>query len=703
MNKLVLAEKPAAARSIAAVLNANERGGGFFIGNGYIVSYCAGHLLELATPDAYGEQYAKWRYADLPILPEKWKHTPSKGKTAQLKTIKELMNRTDVDEVINACDAGREGELIFRLIYDYANCKKPIKRLWISSMEDIAIKSGFNDLKDGSAYENLSDAASCRERADWIVGLNATRLFSILYGCTLNTGRVQSPTLAILVKREADIASFVSEPFYIPIIDCGDFIASGERTNDRQAAESIQAACAGKQATVQSVDCQQKMIAPPKLYDLTTLQREANHLLGFTAQQTLDYVQSLYEKILLTYPRTDSRFLTGDMRDTAASLASSLLGQPEYNKIDTFSPDIDRLIDNKKVSDHHAIIPTLESTSADLSALQVGERDILHLISTHLLCAVAPVHRYEAVTAVIECAGYSFVVKGKTVVFDGWKEIESAFRASLRAKPDMDEDENDEADTALPVLTEGQSFDSITADMKTGATTPPKRLTEDTLLSGMENAGAEDMPDDAERKGLGTPATRAAIIEKLIKAGFAERQKKNLVPTEKGRNLIAILPNELTSPKLTAEWEHKLKQVERGKLAGDSFLAEIAAFIETIISENSAPKPEYIELFGNRQTGNPMLGICPRCGSPVREGAKGYFCDSHACAFKMWKGSKFWTAKKTPLTADIVTVLLKDMRVFVKDLYSEKSGRKYDAIVVLDDTGDGYVNFRLDFGTEIAR
>ena len=702
MNKLVLAEKPSVARSISAVLGANERRDGFFIGSGFIVTSCAGHLLELATPDAYGE-YAKWRYSDLPVIPEEWKHIPSKGKSKQLDIIKELMNRPDVDEVINACDAGREGELIFRLVYDYSECVKPVKRLWISSMEDAAIKAGFGDLKDSGDYANLCAAASCRERADWIVGLNATRLFSVLYGVTLNTGRVQSPTLAMLVKREADIAAFVSEPFYIPTVDCGGFTASGERTKDKQAAEAVQAACDGKQAIVRSVECQQKSVAPPKLYDLTTLQREANRLLGFTAQQTLDYAQSLYEKKLLTYPRTDSRYLTGDMHDSTAALILSLLEQPEYCGIDAFVPGIARLVDDKKVTDHHAIIPTMESAKADLSSLQAGERDTLLMVTARLLCAAAPVHRYEAVTAVMECANHSFVVKGKTVAFDGWKEIEQLFRASLKAKPDMDDDENDELDTALPILSEAQLFDCVSATVKTGATTPQKHMTEDTILSGMENAGTEDMPEDAERKGLGTPATRAAIIEKLIKAGFVERQKKNLVPTSKGRNLIAVLPDTLTSPKLTAEWEYRLRQVERGELSGDSFLEDIAAFMKQIVSDNAAPKPEYVSLFDSRQAASPALGNCLRCGSPVREGAKGYFCDSHSCDFKMWKESKFWTAKKKPLTADTVAALLSDGRVFIKGLCSEKSGRLYDAVVALNDTGTGYVNYKLEFGTEVKR
>ena len=671
MSKLIISEKPSVASSIAAVINANERKDGYFIGNGYIVSYCFGHLLELATPDAYG--YAKWKYADLPIIPNKWIHTPSKDKAAQLKTLKSLMNRADVDCIVNACDAGREGELIFRLVYEYARCKKPLKRLWISSMEDAAIKAGFDNLKDGAEYDALYAAASCRERADWLVGLNCTRLMTVLYGTVLNTGRVQSPTLAMLVKREADIAAFVKEPFYMPALDLGSFMASGEKSKDRAAADKISAACDGRSATVTDIERVRKTVSPPKLYDLTTLQRDANRLLGYTAQQTLEYAQSLYERKIVSYPRTDAKYITGDMRDTVLAI----LGGTD------FEPDIGRIIG--KVSDHHAIIPTLESRNADTSALLGGEREVFELVRKRLIAAVSPKHVYEAVTVTIDCGGYAFTAKGKTVITAGWK-----------TQNDEAEGGDDNAD--LPELSKGQTFDSITAAVKEGATTPPKHFTEDTLLSAMESAGADDMPDDAERKGLGTPATRAAIIEKLVKTGFVERSKKNLLPTDKGKNLIAVLPEALTSAKMTAEWEHKLKQVERGELNANSFMEGIAAFTKSIVLSNKAPKPEFISLFpeSKRQTSE-SLGKCPRCGSPVREGTKGFFCDAQTCSFKIWRESKFWTAKKKPLTAAIVAVLLKDGRAFVKGFYSERTGKKYDSMVALEDTGDGYVNFKLEF------
>ena len=615
------------------------------------------------------------------------------------------MNRSDVETVINACDAGREGEHIFRLVYEHAKCKKdggrlpPIKRLWISSMEEAAIKAGIENLKSGAEYDNLYAAATCRERADWLVGLNATRLFSVLYNATLNTGRVQSPTLAMLVKREADIAAFVEEPFYTPVIDCG-FIAYGERMKNKTEAETVCTDCGGKAAIVRLVERQKKTAAPPKLYDLTTLQREANRLFGFTAQQTLDYAQALYEKRLLTYPRTDNRYLTGDMRETASDMLVWLQYNLPYSGSKDFVPDFDRMIDDSKVTDHHAIIPTCEMFKADLSALPSGEHDLLNLVAVRLLCAAAPVHSFETVTAVLDCGDYSFTAKGKTVITDGWKAVDTAFKASLKTKP---ETEDGEDDTALPELSKGQTFDRVIISIKEGATAPPKHYTEDTLLAAMESAGVDETDNDVERKGLGTPATRAATLEKIIKAGLAERQKKNLIPTDKGKNLIAILPDALTSPMLTAEWENKLKQVERGELQKDEFMDGIEALIKGIIAENSIPKPEFEDLFDGKKNDTPSLGSCPRCKSSVRESVKGFFCDNHSCGFKLWKDSKFWTTKKKPgsgppvLTAAIVTALLNSGRVEVKGLYSEKSNKKYDAVVILDDKGDGFVNLKMEF------
>lgn len=690
--KLVIAEKPSVAISLAAVLGAKEKKDGYLEGGGYLVSWCFGHLLELAQPDAYGEQYGKWRYEDLPILPESWKYAVPKDKKKQLDLLCRLMKDERVKNVVCATDAGREGELIFRLVYNHAKCKKPMERLWISSMEDEAIRKGFAHLRPGKDYDRLYDAALCRAGADWIVGINATRLFSVLYGATLNVGRVMSPTLALLVKREAEISSFESKPFYVPEIACGGFTASGEKTDDKTAAEAVQKACDGQNARVKSVEKQTKAMQPPKLYDLTTLQREANRLYGYTAQQTLDYLQSLYEKKLATYPRTDSQYLTEDMRGTANDLVTWLCGNMPFGKAHTGETDLKRVTDNAKVTDHHAIIPTMQITRTDLSALPAGERDILMLIAARLLCATAQAHQFEAVKAVLFCAGHDFTAKGKTVLEAGWKEIESLFKSGLRQK-----EEKDDEDSALPELTEGQVFEGVVASVREGKTAPPKHYTEDTLLSAMETAGADETPDDAERKGLGTPATRAATLEKLVSTGFVERKKKQLIPTEKGVNLITALPEKIKSPLLTAEWESMLKQVERGEISADAFMGGIADMTGELVKAHTEPDKRFLSLFPRKDTESKAVGTCPRCGSAVRERQKGFFCENKDCSFALWKDNRFFSSKKKTVTKSIAAALLKEGRVFVSDLYSEKTGKTYDAVVVLDDTGDKYVNFKLEF------
>ena len=620
--KLVIAEKPSVAMSLAAVLGATERKDGYLEGSGYLVSWCVGHLLELAQPETYKEQYAKWRYEDLPILPENWKYEVPKDKKTQLALLCRLMKDKRVDSVVCATDAGREGELIFRLVYEYAGCNKPMERLWISSMEDAAIREGFDHLRPGSDYDKLYDAAVCRAGADWLIGINATRLFSVLYGVTLNVGRVMSPTLALLVQRESDIESFISKPFYVPEITCGGFTASGEKMTERSEAEKIRMDCDHNSAFVRSVEKQVKTIQPPRLYDLTTLQRECNRIYGYTAQQTLDYVQSLYEKKLATYPRTDSQYLTKDMQATAASLILWLRDNMPFGKGCAGEPDIDRVTDDSKVTDHHAIIPTVEIARTDLSELPSGERDVLTLIAVRLLCATTQANRFEAVTAMLDCQRYTFTAKGKTILQSGWKEVERIHRMSIR-QSETEHRENEDA--ALPVLKEGQTFETVSASLREGKTSPPKHYTEDTLLSAMETAGAEDMPEDAERKGLGTPATRAATLEKLVSAGFVQRKKKQLIPTEKGRNLIAVLPDNIKSPILTAEWESMLKQVEHGELSATSFMDQIADMSRTLVKEHTAPEKCFADLFpSSRETAHEAVGVCPRCGAPVYEGKKGF-------------------------------------------------------------------------------
>lgn len=699
--KLVIAEKPSVAMSLAAVLGATERKDGYLEGSGYLVSWCVGHLLELAQPEAYKEQYAKWRYEDLPILPENWKYEVPKDKKTQLALLCRLMKDKRVDSVVCATDAGREGELIFRLVYEYAGCNKPMERLWISSMEDAAIREGFDHLHPGSDYDKLYDAAVCRAGADWLIGINATRLFSVLYGVTLNVGRVMSPTLALLVQRESDIESFISKPFYVPEITCGGFTASGEKMTERSEAEKIRMDCDHNSAFVRSVEKQVKTIQPPRLYDLTTLQRECNRIYGYTAQQTLDYVQSLYEKKLATYPRTDSQYLTKDMQATAASLILWLRDNMPFGKGCAGEPDIDRVTDDSKVTDHHAIIPTVEIARTDLSELPSGERDVLTLLAVRLLCATTQANRFEVVTAMLDCQGYTFTAKGKTILQSGWKEVERIHRMSIR-QSETEHRENEDA--ALPVLKEGQTFETVSASLREGKTSPPKHYTEDTLLSAMETAGAEDMPDDAERKGLGTPATRAATLEKLVSAGFVQRKKKQLISTEKGRNLIAVLPDNIKSPILTAEWESMLKQVEHGELSATSFMDQIADMSRTLVKEHTAPEKRFADLFpSSRETAHEAVGVCPRCGAPVYEGKKGFFCDNRECSFALWKDNRFFSSKKKSITKSVAAALLKEGRISMSGLYSEKTGKTYDAEVILDDTGGKYVNFKLEFPVKKGR
>ena len=699
--KLVIAEKPSVAMSLAAVLGANEKKDGYMEGGGYLVSWCVGHLLELAQPEAYGEQYARWCYGDLPILPETWKYEVPKDKKKQLDLLCRLMKDKRVESVVCATDAGREGELIFRLVYEHAGCKKPMERLWISSMEDAAIRDGFEHLRPGSDYDKLYDAAVCRAGADWLIGINATRLFSVLYGVTLNVGRVMSPTLALLVQREADIQAFTSKPFYVPEITCGGFTASGEKLSGRNEAEKIRMDCDGQGALVLSVEKQVKAVQPPRLYDLTTLQRECNRIYGYTAQQTLDYVQSLYEKKLATYPRTDSQYLTEDMQATAASLVLWLRDHMPFGKGCAGEPDIDRVTDGSKVTDHHAIIPTVEIARTDLSELPSGERDVLTLIAARLLSATAQAHRFEAVTAVLDCQSNSFTAKGKTVLQAGWKEVECLYRMGLKqSKPEDDEN----VDASLPMLQEGQVFESVSASVREGKTSPPKHYTEDSLLAAMETAGTEDMPEDAERKGLGTPATRAATLEKLVSAGFVQRKKKQLIPTEKGTNLILVLPYNIKSPMLTAEWESMLKQVERGEVPAKDFMDGIADMSRALVKAHTAPEECFAGLFPDaKKNGREAVGTCPRCGGTVYEGKKGFFCDNRDCSFALWKDNKFFSGKKKSITKSVAAALLKEGRVSMSGLYSEKTGKTYDAVVLLDDTGGKYVNFKLEFPAKKGR
>ena len=688
--RLVIAEKPSVAGSIAAALGVKEKKDGYIEGGGYLISWCVGHLVELAQAAAYGEQYRKWSYESLPILPEEWQYTVSTDKEKQFATLKELMHRADVSEVVNACDAGREGELIFRFVYEVAGCNKPMRRLWISSMEDSAIKAGFADLGDGRDYDALYASALCRAKADWIIGINATRLFSCLYDKTLNVGRVQTPTLKMLTDRGAAISHFKKEKYYHVRLDLSGAEAVNERISDKKTADGLKAACEAAQAVCVSLTKEERKAAPPKLFDLTSLQREANKIYGYTAKQTLDLAQTLYEKRLLTYPRTDSAFLTDDMGDTAAKTVSMLSEKLPFMEGAEFTPDISRTLDSSKVSDHHAIIPTMELAKTDLATLPESERNILTLAGARLLFAAAEPHVFEAVTAVFSCADTEFMARGKTVLAGGWKELERRFRATLKGKPD----EEAETETTLPELTEGQTFEHPAAKVTEHFTTPPKPHNEATLLSAMERAGNEDTDPDAERRGLGTPATRAAVIEKLVKSGFVERKGKQLIPTENGNALISILPDMLTSPMLTAEWENTLTQIAKGAADAGDFMAGIEAMARELVRTNTAADKSKANFTDKDE--KPSIGKCPRCGSPVREGRLNYYCANRECAFTMWKNDRFFEERKVAFSPKIAAALLKSGKANVKGLYSPKTGKTYDGAIVLADTGGKYVNYKIE-------
>ena len=687
--KLVVCEKPSVAKSIASALGVTSRADGYFEGGGWLISWCIGHLVGLADAAVYDDRYKKWRYEDLPILPDSFRYVVSEEKAVQFHILRSLMERSDVTELVNACDAGREGELIFRLVYEAAGCSKPFSRLWISSMEDAAIREGFADLRPGADYDPLYQSALCRQKADWLIGINASRLFSVLYHRTLNVGRVQTPTLAMLADRDSKIVLFRKEKYHHVRLA----LEGGEAVSDRivspEDAQAIRDTCDGQRAVCVSLVREKKTEKPPKLYDLTTLQREANRVFGYTAKQTLDYAQSLYEKKLLTYPRTDSRYLTADMAETAYVVLHLAARVPPFDACPEFFPDVAALVNDKEVSDHHAILPTLELEKADVPALPVGERNILLLVCCKLLCAAAEAFVYEAVTATFDCGGHTFTAKGKQVLSQGWRAIQEVFRSALKEKP-----ENEDAAGVLPALTEGQVFEPVSASVTEHFTLPPRPYTEDSLLVAMENAGKEDMPDEAERRGLGTPATRAAIIEKLVSGGFVERKGKNLIPTKAGVNLVTVLPEMLTSPKLTADWEQRLNEVAKGQASPEDFMDGIEAMAAELVRKYSHISEDGQKLF---QPEKETVGLCPRCGKPVYEGKKNFACSDRACQFVMWKNDRFWTSRRKEMTRKMAADLLKKGRTSVKGMWSEKKGSTYDAVVILDDIGGKYVNFKLEF------
>lgn len=688
--KLVLAEKPSVAMSLSKVIGANQRGDGYMEGNGYIVSWCVGHLVELSQPEAYDEKYAKWRYDDLPILPEHWQYQVSASTKKQFGILKKLMQRKDVESLICATDAGREGELIFRLVYHQCGCKKPVERLWISSMEDSAIREGFQKLRPGTEYDALYEAALCRERADWIVGINATRLFSCLYGQTLNVGRVMTPTLAMVVMRDAAIRAFKPEPFYSAELKFRDFQAGGERMKEKAEAEKLVAECcqAGS-AIITKVEQKEKSEKPPALFDLTSLQREANRQLGFTAQQTLDYTQALYEKKLVTYPRTDSRYLTDDMAPLVSELVS-VIQQSFQIQADVPAPvNAAQVINSKKVTDHHAIIPTKTAASYDISSLPSGEQAILTMLAVRLICAVGTPCLYAETVVEAECAGQKFRTKGKTATDIGWRRY--------AGKPSEEAEKNAGAGE-LPELSEGMTLELARVDLKEGKTSPPKRFTEDLLLSAMESASSDEFPAGVERKGIGTPATRAAIIEKLVQKGFIERRgdkkTKYLCSTDKGNALVTVVPEQIQSPSMTADWEEKLLKIEHGEYDGDAFMGEISSMVSGLVKTYEAVKGADVLMQPERK----VIGSCPACGSDVCETAKGWFCRDKNCKFALWKENRFFQTLGKQMTEELAKQLVNQGKARLIHCYSRKSNRYYDTTVHVETGEDGAAAFKLEFG-----
>jgi DNA topoisomerase-3 len=745
--KLVIAEKPSVAQSIAKVIGAEKKQDGYLEGNGYLVSWCFGHLIELAAPDAYDPKYQKWRKEDLPIFLDPFRYEVTESTKKQFRKLQELMKREDVTSLVEATDSGREGELIFRLVYHKAGCRKPFERLWISSMEDKAIEEGFRNLRPSSEYDALYEAALCRERADWIVGINATRLFSCLYGQTLNVGRVMTPTLAMLAARQEEIDTFKSEPFYSVRIKAAGVEAEGRKCKDRAEAENIlQAVNDSGKAKVESLQKMEKSEKPPLLYDLTTLQREANRRYGFTAQQTLDYTQSLYEKKLVTYPRTDSRYLTDEMEDSVKVLACLMKEKYGFTGIVYLNPS--QVINSKKVSDHHAIIPTENAASADFSQIPYKEQKILGLVTAELLAALGRPCLSEEYRLSLDCAGKKFTASAKRITDPGWHEIQDWILGKDRTEEDSQEtetgcsentinrnasgsmapgentsagdtsDENTSGENTAnevansinladvlaadpSLLAEGREVIVQDPEIRTGKTQPKKPYTENTLLSAMERAGSSETPDEAERKGLGTPATRAGIIEKLVRIGFVERKGSNktkyLIPTHKGISLVTVMPEQIRSPLLTAQWEQKLIEVEKKNLPPEEFMREIEADVQGLVDTYEAVQDAGVMAQPNHNRIRDSIGKCPACGSSVTEKSKGFFCSNRGCRFALWKENRYFDSIGKKMTKQIAEELLSTGKVNLRKCRSRKSGKTYDATLLLDTDDKGQATFRMEF------
>lgn len=685
--QLIIAEKPSVAKTIAKVLSKAQalhkaieyKDGYIEVGLDLIVSWCYGHLVGLASPESYGEQYKAWSFDTLPIIPNSYKFVVNASTKKQYDILKNLMTNSRVDELVCATDAGREGECIFRYVYNMAKCTKPFKRLWTSSLEEDAIREGFSNLKNSSEYDNLFAAGLCRAKSDWLVGMNASRLFSLRYNAHLNIGRVQTPTLAMVVDRDNKIKNFVKEKYFTVDIGTEQYpaFASSERIDDESQANGLVSACSNGSAIVKSVKSEKKSNNPPKLYDLTTLQRETNRYFGFTAKQTLDYTQSLYEQKLVTYPRTDSQYITEDMQGTFEVVVQIAM---DITDIRSDSVNSKAVINNAKVSDHHALLITKEAANYDISSLPDGEQSILKLIAQRMITAAAKPHIYEATTAILECSGTEFKASGKAIIDNGWKEQEQQFKNSLKSSSEK-EKSNDEK--KLPPLSEGEILSPIVAAAAEHWTSPPKPFTEDTLLLAMETAGNKDYDEnaDVEKKGLGTPATRADILENLVKREYLVRNKKQINATEKGINLISVVPDEVKSPKMTAEWETRLQAITRGEENSDNFMSEIDSYVGELVKlygsvdENSK--------FASASREREIIGVCPKCGKNVVEFPKSFSCESgkDGCGFVIWKS----VSEKSISAAQAKKLLEKRKTDLIKGFTSKKTGNKFDAFLVLKD------------------
>lgn len=687
---LVIAEKPSVAQSYAKNLSAYKKQDGYMEGENCLVSWCLGHLAEYARPEEYDERYAKWQFDDLPIIPEKWKLQVSADKKKQFSVLKDLMNREDIEYLVNGCDAGREGELIFQRVYDLSGCRKPVRRLWISSMEDEAIRNGFHEMKDAGFYSNLCMAAVCRAQADWLIGMNATRAYTTKYYKKLVVGRVQTPTLAMLTERQDRIEHFQKETFYRVELTDGKLVAVSENITNKADAELLAALCDGSEAIITELKRERKKVSPPKLYDLTSLQREANRYFGFTAKKTLDLLQELYEEKLVTYPRTDSRFVTEDMIGIVEELAGKMPLMLPFVEYGQLGHNIKRVVNNAKVSDHHAILPTKEAVEKGIVDLPVDKKNLMILIGQQVIQAVGEDYLYEQTDVTVNCQKNEFTARGKTAVQMGFKDVEKAFRSHCVKAEKEDTDKQLEIPYGYQ---KGMQLFNIKAETSTHYTSPPKSFNEDTLLAAMETAGNKEFDEKTEKKGLGTPATRASTIEKLVASGYAQRKGKQIIPTAEGRELIRVMPENLKSAGLTAEWENRLLLMERGELNGEQFMDDIVTMLEEILNGCRKIPDEERNRF---QTAKELIGKCPVCGSDIFEGKRNFYCSNRQCDFALWKDNRFLEGMEKKLDKKMAKELLDKACTHVKGLYSKKKDARFDADLLMT-LENGKPKFHLEF------